>query len=57
MKKTIKALALITATIGLATVIKRVQENNCYKKSEYKSLDDKTVVSSKNLRTLSQQCL
>ena len=57
MKKILKALALITATIGLATVIKRVQENNCYKKSEYKSLDDKTVVSSKNLRTLSQQCL
>lgn len=32
MKKILKALALITATIGLATVIKRVQENNCYKK-------------------------
>lgn len=57
MKKTIKTLALTTAVIGLATVIKRVQENNCYKKSEYKSLDDKTVVSSKNLRTLSQQYL
>ncbi len=57
MKKTIKTLALATAVIGLATVIKRVQENNCHKKSEYKSLDDKTVVSSKNLRTLSQQYL
>ena len=57
MKKTIKTLALITATIGVATVVKRAQENNCYKKSEYKSLDDKTVVSSKNLRTLSQQYL
>lgn len=57
MKNTIKTLALTTAVIGLATVIKRVQENNCYKKSEYKSLDDITVVNSKNLRTLSQQYL
>jgi len=28
MKKTIKTLALITATIGLATVIKRVQKQS-----------------------------
>ncbi len=28
MKKTIKTLALITATIGVATVIKRVQKQS-----------------------------
>lgn len=28
MKKTIKTLALITATVGVATVVKRVQKNN-----------------------------
>ena len=29
MKKILKALALITATIGVAAVIKRVQKQNC----------------------------
>lgn len=30
MKKTLKALALIIATVGLATVIKRMNESEVY---------------------------
>lgn len=52
MKKTIKTLALITATIGVATVIKRVQ------KQSYSAVDESgitTILADGSVATLMHQ--
>lgn len=49
MKNTIKTLALITATIGLATVIKRVQNKNTIFRSSKASLNNLNRLTIKSL--------
>lgn len=49
MKKTIKTLALITVTIGVATVIKRVQIKNSIFRSSKASLNNLNRLTIKRL--------